>query len=426
MSNSTAAILAQRTLQNKLNILRTSNPYQQVAGLHEVGTQPIIDKTNGGQMKIYPDYSKNEEKCICDKIPDRIWIEVIVPNNTNSTQAGIFDPQPFTNKPIVDNPEQWVLSCQSFTVPAQAIPLTQFGSPNITTGPFTQYGACITWTGTNFTGVVTAIQEDLVMGTGNNSGLINNYQTICDSINNTMNSIQGSILASSGAIFGYGAPYPPYFMYDTNTALFSISADQRFASTGTNDPKLYLNWALFEKFQNFQANYNGRDNANFKDYQVKLQNRGNNVQVNNPPFVGALSSTGTIAIQQLETLYNWNIFQKIAFTSGNIPVAPRIFNNLNNNGGIQNQQNVVADFQINSNFTTNERDYIQYDVNSEFKRFDLTGNTPMTNFSFTVNWIDNQQNFNILPIPPSTSLNVLWLLERKTITRSQGHCKACR
>ncbi len=412
-----------------LEKIYSNQPKVQYVPPQEMDIQPIEqkleqeahDNLQGGLMRAYDEKGK-EIDCKCDSIPDRIYIETIVPNNTSSTQPAIFSPsKQFSNFNLIDKAEEWVIVPLNMIVPCQAIPLTQIGRPN-TTGA---YGACISYNSLNFTGQLTAVNDDnLEVAQGINIGTINNYQTIADTYNNTLLSIHNTMLSTTAAT-GYtssSVPFSPFITYNPTTYEYSLNAPDFYQNVITGSPQLFTNWRAFEPFQNFQYKYNGRNNSNFKDYQYQIKRNGDgNHRLIEPPLNFGSSATGCVMPQMYPALYNWNIFKNISITSSNIPVDPYNINNLDNS--IPYTQNVIMDFPVDTILGWDTRGFIKFNIDSEFQRIDLRGSKAMRDFSYTINWVDNSQGFNILQIPPGLTSSATWMLERKTITRSQHQCK---
>lgn len=376
-------------------------------------------------INTYHDENLNQPICRCDQIKDRAYIEVILPNNTmNTNQPAIFDPQPLSNFAFIDKAEEWVISPLRLQIPVGLIPTTQFGFPGTLTGVNTQFAACIAFSGSVFTGVISAIQEDL---TTPNKQYINNYQTVADSINNTLTSLHNTIVAGSGSLYGYNALIPPFITYNANNNLYAINAPDIYTSSATGAPQLYFNWSLAESFYNFQSVFYGRDQPNFQDYKMKIQYYGggdsstsNKVLLDGPNSFNNITQTGAICSQAYNTLYNWNIFTSIALTSPNIPCDGTILNNLNSS--VPYSQNVIADFQVQSVVGYDTQIYIYYTIGSEFRRIDLKGQNALNNFSYNIYWVDRNQDFNLLQLPPKSITSILWLLERKSLSRPNHIC----
>lgn len=380
-------------------------------------------------MKLYSGYDgkapynelKVDNKCSCDLQTQRIYIEIIGYNPTNISQPAIFDPQPFSTHAIVNNPSEWTISPIRFSVPSQNTPLAQIPATGINA-----MGVCISYTGINATGPVTAINDDLdpTFDVDNvNRDYIYNYQTIADSVNRGINTAYLSLTGTAG----FTAPFPPFLTYNSTTFQFSLSASNEFDINTTGCPQLFFNDALADRFGNFQSYYYGTNQPNFKDHQLKIKGNGgtsvtSNVDLIVPPLPYVVTATGPTITQNYNSLNNWTIMKSIQFVSRNIPVDPLIQNNLNS--PIPNQLNVITNFNVATELGYDTRGFINFTNVGEYRRIDMNGNQPLRNFGMDIRWIDAQQVPHLLLVKPDMAHTSLWMLERKDLNR--GHIGKCK
>ena len=64
-----------------------------------------------------------------------------------------------------------------------------------------------------------------------------------------------------------------------------------------------------------------------------------------------------------------------------------------------------------------------FERTGEYRLIDLISNVPLQTLDFNVFWIDNNQNFNILQIPPYTTLTILWTFRNKNFYRESLQLK---
>lgn len=341
---------------------------------------------------------------------DRLYLEIYYPNNTTNDLPNSFNVQ--FNQPFITQPGDYNIIPLTFTVPSTNIPSAIIGQANSTGG----MGVCLSIDGVNFTGAVNPINDD---ATSPNIGHMYNYQTIADSVNNAFASAFSSAI-SAGHITG--ATYGPYLTYDNNNFEYALNAQMpQFDYNTTGACQVWMNYEIAEDLQQIQYVFHGRNNPNFKDYQMKVKNNGGNVSVLQPPWPYITGGTGATCYSNNNTLYNFNPYPKLAIlANGDNNVFSTNFNNLSGNG-VPNTNNIIADFSLSSDLGYDTRGLIKYLPTAEFRRIPMRPGNPMSNFGFNVVFFDTNQNqiqsFN----PPGTPSVFLWCFELKRITNPHLH-----
>jgi hypothetical protein len=342
--------------------------------------------------------------------PDRIYLEIFFPNNGTTDLNNTFNVQ--FNQPFLQQPGDYNIIPLSFTVPTSNIPSAIIGQPNQTGG----WGVCITADGANFTGAVNPINDDLTMPANGN---MYNYQTIADSVNNAYAS---AFSAAQTAGHITGATYGPYLTYNNNNFEYALNAQiPQFDYNITGSAQVWMNFELAEDLQQIQYTFHGRNQPNFKDYQMKVKNNGGNVSVLQPPWPYITGGTGATCYSNNNTLYNFNPYPKIAILAiGDNNVFPTNFNNLAGNG-VPNTSNIMADFSLTSELGYDVRGFISYLPTAEYKRIPMRPGQPMSNFGFNVVFFDNNQNQIQSTTPPGQPSIFLFCFELKRISNPHLH-----
>lgn len=395
--------------------------------------------SSNSKFRIYSDSDrKNEIKLNtepldcprCNMIPDRVYIEIIIPNQrSDGSQAPVpatFQPTQFSTIPLLDDPSKWNIIPLRFSVPSQLIPTTIIPA----TGATGSFGVCLSYTGLNFPSSV----QNLGGLVSDQSGLfpntyVWNYNDIAESFNLAFVNSYNNMVAACPTFNTGTDPFPPFFSYNPQTQLYSINATPGFYSPITGSCQIWWNNNAFNNFQSFPGSVSTYNNdPNYKNFTPYIRPYGgtpasNNVQLIIPryPYSQTYPNgiTGISQQQAFNCLENWNVFKSIAVTTQQVPVAPINYNN--QNGSAPTRQNVLTDFDIASTIGSDAHGYINYAALSEYRRVNMFGDQPLYYFDHTFNWVDKYQNFTPIPIPYLDSVESLWMLERKSLTRSDSH-----
>jgi hypothetical protein len=123
--------------------------------------------------------------------------------------------------------------------------------------------------------------------------------------------------------------------------------------------------------------------------------------------------------QEFSTIDTWSPVASIVFVSNTIPIvsnqlsAPLVFNDGQSSSGIGNNSNFA---QIITDMTTNQQVFkpnVLYNPTAEYRRIDMTGNTPLTNIDLNVYWRDKLGQLIPFELASGASASVKFLFERK-------------
>lgn len=375
---------------------------------------------------------KNEIKLDCGKcngIPDRLYLEVILQNTAGdqNPQPATFSALSFSNTPIVENPSQWNLSCLRFSCPAMLIPTTITPASGAT-GAF---GVCLSYTGNNYPSVINNLTDDVSGQFPSNYTWT--YDRIADNVNLALQNSYKALIAANPTFSMTGNPFPPFISFNPQTDLFSVNATPGFYTTMTGSSlsgaaQIWFNNTLFSNLGSFPGSVKTYSNdPNYKNFLVYVQPRGGTTSLSNEQLLIAggdyagITATGVSQQQNFNSLENWNVFRSIAITTQTVPVLALSYNN--NNGILPNNQKIMFDFDVSSNIGSDAHGYINFTPTAEYRRVNLLSNAAQWSWDFTFNWVDKQQQFHNIPIPYLFALEVLFMLERKSLTR--GDCHHC-
>jgi hypothetical protein len=214
----------------------------------------------------------------------------------------------------------------------------------------------------------------------------------------------------------------PVLTWDTTTQKAILSAETaNFNQSNVAKVKIYFNPPMFALFNSFPS-------FNFGTKGVTL---GRNFQMIIADFTGvntillptnapvANQSVFTQMFQEFSTIDTWSPVASIVFTSNTVPIisnqlsAPLIFNNGQTSSGIGNNANFA---QIITDMATNEQVFkpnVLYTPTAEYRRIDLTGNTPLTNIDINVYWRDKLGSLVPFTLASGATASIKFLFEKK-------------
>ena len=229
------------------------------------------------------------------------------------------------------------------------------------------------------------------------------------------------ITATGGGASPIASARQPVLTWDVDSFKAVLNAEEDYYKESlASKIRIFMNPPLFALFNSFPSYNNGLTGvADGKNYQLLVEDY---LGINLIEFPSAGSGTTWTAIQmfqELSTIDTWTPVSSIVFTSNTIPIVP----NQLSSPLIYNEGQVVTGLGNNSNFAmivtdfeTNQQVYkpqILYSPTAEYRRIDMTGNTPLTNIDLEVFWRDKLGNLNQFKLPSGASATIKFLFERK-------------
>ena len=205
---------------------------------------------------------------------------------------------------------------------------------------------------------------------------------------------------------GVTATAPPFFIYESDTNLFSLIAQERydpqtsFAGTGI---RIYLNIQLHRFFKTIRSEFNGINTSVGRTYIYPVQDYGNNLTT-------AISGVPAFEMRgEYANASAWRDFISIVFTTGTLPVRYEETPSEINDKPLFRP--IVSEFFDNTRGFG--RQHIFYEPTAEYKRIDLLGNIPINTIDLDVFWQKRDGTPFALPIPPRSSVKMKILFEKK-------------
>jgi hypothetical protein len=251
------------------------------------------------------------------------------------------------------------------------------------------------------------------------------FQYFLSIVNTALASALASLVANTG---GGASPIAtaiqPVLTWDVTSQKAILQAQTQFYDkANVAKIRIYMNPPLFALFNSFPSlNFGTGSSVSLgRNYQLVVANFGgvNTIELPTNPVPPATSSVWTQMFQEFSTIDTWSPVASIVFTSNTIPIisnqlsAPLVFNNGQSSSGIGNNANFA---QVITDMATNQQVFkpnVLYNPTAEYRRIDMTGNTPLTNIDINVYWRDKLGQLIPFTLASGASASVKFLFERK-------------
>jgi hypothetical protein len=254
------------------------------------------------------------------------------------------------------------------------------------------------------------------------------FQYFLTLVNQAFQTATAELIAlTGGAASPITASKQPILTWDTTTSSAILQAEEAYYNnTLAAKVRIYFNPPLFALFNSFPALYfgTGAGVSLGRNYQMVIADfTGVNTILLPTNAPAASQSVFTQMFQEFSTIDTWTPVASIVFVSNTIPIvsnqlsAPLVFNNGQSSSGIGNNSNFA---QIITDMTTNQQVFkpnILYNPTAEYRRIDMTGNTPLTNIDLNVYWRDKLGQLIPFELASGSSASIKFLFERKDKTQ---------
>jgi len=367
--------------------------------------------------------------------PYHVYVDI---NAINSDQNN-REPVPLIfneirNNPILNNPSDYFLSVVRFSLETPTLPLLL---PQVELGQGDADKLVYSFTMSyNFLGVNYEYKQNLIFVAQDKQqptpnaplvfqDLTSEYYYIYSFMhwmNIVNNALQSCYNGLNALVIGAGGTLPstvaPFMEWDPYNNIAILNADQLgYARTLANPIKLYMNTSLYTLFSSFEATIEGfgANITNGKNFQIMIYSINNT----NVYTIGSINYLQMY--QEYSTTPLWCPVSSLVFTTGQIPVvpsntsAPLIFNSLNqsNTGNNSNLTPQITDFEVPLERGSEYKPNVFYTPNSEYRMFDLIGNTPLSALQITVYWKDNYGGLHLFKLASGSTATIKLLFRRK-------------
>jgi hypothetical protein len=251
------------------------------------------------------------------------------------------------------------------------------------------------------------------------------FQYFLSLINTAFETALVSLVANTGgALSPILLAEQPVMTWDTTQQSAILQAqEQYYDKSNVAKIKIYFNPPLFALFNSFPSlNFGTGSSVSLgRNFQMVIANFGgiNTILLPTNVVAPAVQTVWTQMFQEFSTIDTWTPVASIVFTSNTIPIisnqlsAPLVFNNGQSSTGIGNNANFA---QIITDMATNQQVFkpnVLYSPTAEYRRIDMTGNTPLTNIDINVYWRDKLGQLIPFVLASGSSASIKFLFERK-------------
>ncbi len=304
-----------------------------------------------------------------NKVPDHIYYDINLVNNTNDYQIANLVENRTTA--LLHNPNDYHLSIVRYTIPTTFLPLFIYANAN-NLAVDTTYSVTLRYSNTDFRTYLIYTPQNNVSSTSQRRFFIYSYQHFIDMINTALNT---SYLALKTAFPGATVTTPPYMVYNPETGYFSIIAETAYAS----GYELYMNNALYSFFDNFNAYFYGFQQTNGKDYLIYIKNTGGNT-INQSPPPSYPSILSYVMTQEYSSTYLFNNVRALVFSSSLLGIRMESYNTVGGVNAGNSMRPVLTDFEFNlasGSQNSTLRNYVQYFSRGEYRLIDIIQTQPI-------------------------------------------------
>lgn len=334
---------------------------------------------------------------------------------------------------ILDNPSLYYMAVVRFKIPAVSIPIMIFRD--------NYYGISLRYAGVTYPKPADPVQFiPYIPVTLGDNNLIFYFQDFLDMVNSYLTYLYNQVVADNPADPNVPAnpPLPafqssnPFFTYDPKTQLISLYALRIFGEENPNHMQIFFNTELQSilQFQNFaETTFFYPQVLPQQLYLIRVFNTGFNQNLGTGLTNGVPNTDNPygenyyVMTQQLISLFLFNSFNSIVFTSNNIAVRaeqlpgppqvpqPGTASAQGTTSGSDNTLSVLTDFEpLQVAF---DKSYFQYYPQGPYRYYDLISTEPLRNLNITVKWTDQFGDLHPVFLLPGDVFTMKILFRRK-------------
>lgn len=305
--------------------------------------------------------------------------------------------------PVLSNPSEYYCSVIRFSLPLDTIPILKFpvdvsqNNPNVSYLVFGIRNAL----GTMFSEqVIFTPTSNLTAPTPAGSApFFTNQQAVSDYYNifsiRAMVNMFNAALSAAVTASGLGVA-SPYYTYDPNTELFSLTVPQAFQATAAS---IYMNKYAKNFLSSFEFFF---DSTTFVDDYLYYH-----VLTYLPPLVG----TNYIFYEDYISVALWFDLRKIVITSTTLPVNPESVPSQNPNdggrtNGLVSYNPIITDYIIAFDLTNQIQTVAVYNPTSQYRLVDMSSNSPLNKINLAFYYYDKFGNQFPVYVSPSQQISI--------------------
>ena len=328
---------------------------------------------------------------------DQSYEYLVVESFTTGDQFSQLKPIEFSQtriSPLIDNMEDYNLQIVNFNIPTLNIPLFNYKNPTC------KIAIRYMNTANTVDGQTHLYERDVVLTDGSGGSPItfnSNYPPNVGNYNLGRNAVffvdvflqavnwalSQIIVDIENNVGGFlivpplpGSKTPPRFNFNPVTELFSLTIPSEYAyHLPINDLRLSCNDILYKLFNGIPVFFNSLTTNPTDSFWFLVYDNGSNL----------VGSTYTMS-QQQSSIPFWISCKKIYVTSNFLKVNPQALTSNLNRSGLSLQQNVIAEFNLNTLTTLNEfySNLVYTQFNDKQNTISISGSGPIIQFDFQI------------------------------------------
>jgi len=363
--------------------------------------------------------------------PDNVYVDIKIPNLTQTTKNVLMTFEQQKDNPIIDNPSHYYLSLVRWKVPGGNFPVLIMpivdgqADPNLSVYTVTLETSTDTFQKNLYyydRSFDTAPGGDPLNANPNQKVssyyFIYEYQHLLDMVNQALyaawDNVTGKPVGSE----------PPFMIFNPVTKIFSLVAQLSQYGVEINalpltnpanppsydaDIKIFFNVALQELFTGFAIKY--FDNATLgRDAQVLVANYQNNYW----PVPSVVSDYVEVS-QQFSSAAQWSPVKQILFSTNSIPIQSEFTATSGSS-----YKKILTDFEpLADTPFSDARTTLQYYPQGPYRLLDLTGTNPLYKIDLYVTWLDIDGNEYYATVPPDDVFTAKLLFVKRDLYKNQ-------
>lgn len=355
---------------------------------------------------------------------DNIYYNIQITNNDTSGKTFEAYQQIERTQPIVQNPDDYYLTVNRFSIPATLIPLFIFeiDGTGINNGVYS-----VTLRYLNF-----SFQQQLIYVPHNTAIVpptianpqqktpyyfVYSYREILQMFNEAF---RQALIGLQGLV---GAPLigaeAPYFIYDSQTGLISLIVQRIFYDVAIV-PRIraFLNIPSLQLFEAFTGTFLSSFITNGENWEFDVSFDGTNgfapsgLAITNPPTYYKLTS-------EYVNFRNWSPIRSIVFATNSLSISAEVQPNVLSFGGVTknetNYRQILTDFEPIIQYPGTERTQLQYYPQGPYRLVDLKSREPIRKFDIALFWADRNNFLYPIYVGYGEVLSVKLLFIKKAI-----------
>ena len=394
--------------------------------------QKELDKTPFNNLNIY-------------KTSDNIYLDIIQRNLTSDFPL-TFNFKEIRNEIIIDNPSNYYLGVDRFTIPSFYTPILTFLPQLGTFQALSQWSITLAYfdAGNNLTFyraflpiLPNNIFPEIPLGTNITPADYNNPffyiydpNTLTISINEAFQTAFNSVVPAVPV-----DAKPPYITYNQDTRLFTLNAQRDYYLIDPLVPPtekfvISMNFELSYILTSFNVGYFTNPtltpDPNGQDVNFIIEDLSNNsIQDPNEDPVNYVYPPPILQNkQQFSSISSWSPIRSFVFTTFTIPINKEFTKipNINANGDIQNSRDaflpILTDFEIDrSDQALDPRGNYQFNAGGHYRLVDLVSSIPLKTIDLKIQWLDVYGNLNPVLLRKGDIISVKLVFKKEIIRK---------